>query len=110
MELDVANLILKQLNLWRMLAKLLECQVLQMTSYGPQDAPGHSGYPTIHWKSTLCFVEHHSQQVLPAYKDPEKMRTDPTQLPAQGEDEDLGATAQGKHMLRHIKLQFHQRK
>lgn len=38
------------------------------------------------------------------------MRTDQTQLPAQEEDVTLGATAQGKHMLTHIKLQFHQRK
>lgn len=59
-----------------MLAKLLECQVREITFYGPQDASGCSGYPTAHWESILCFVEDHSQQVLPAYKDPEEKRTD----------------------------------
>lgn len=68
--------------------------------------------PHCSLESILCFVEDHSQQVLPAYRDPEQMRRDACveQLPAQGEDVTLGATAQAQHMLRHIKLQFHQRK
>lgn len=77
-----------------MAAKLQECQVLQMTSYGP---PGCSGYPTAHWKSILCFVEDHSQQVLPSYRDPDENTSDGfvEQLPAEGEDLTLGVTAQG---------------
>lgn len=113
-SLDVANLILKQLNLQRMLAKLLECQVLQMTSYGPQYAPGHPGYPAAHWESIFCFGEDHSRQVLPAYKDPEQMRTD--QMASQstflhkGQMWLLVPLPKVSTMLRHIELQFHQRK
>lgn len=75
-SLDIANLILKQPNLWRVLAKLLECQVLQMTSYGPQDAPG---FPlSLGEHPLLC--EDHSWQLLLAYEDPEQVRTDPMAL------------------------------
>lgn len=74
-----------------MLAELRECQVLQMTSYGPQDA---LVTPLLPGRASSAFPAGLASLQGPrAVED----RSDgfAEQLPAQGEDVTLGATTQG---------------
>lgn len=107
------NLIPEQLNLQRMLAKLLEHQVLQMTSYSPRYAPDTQGTPQLTGRAS-CFRAAQGHRWLPVgpaslqrdRADEDRSKGFVEQRTAQEADTTM---PQVSTMLRHTKLQFHQR-